>query len=556
MAVSLLPTDPELGLLLAETRRCLSPTPTAEEVLRQALGASRVRTVIEVGKPLLAAAVVGGRVVTAAETAACSSPVAVRAAPSPPVNQLVEASISPGGQVLLTGSDGRLRVVSGGERRTSCRASRMRGEPFSPRMQSSPWCDQWARGCVLVDLRTGEVVQEVDHGAPTTAVAISTGNRLLATGGVDRVVAPGVSRAASRCVTLKGHVGPISAISFSARGTLLATASTDGIGRVWRTARGDPVSVLSGHANYLTDITFSPDGTQVVTASLDRTARTWKAETGAALATFVGDTDAVVSAQFAGFGLEVVTASRDGSARIWDAVVQPRLPVVAELGAPVTRVDFGNSGRSLTATAGGRAYRIALPRGPAVQIGPAPPPRTTVIGPGGATAAAEGNVVTITRPDGTTIQLVGHRADVNSVAFSADGTRVVTASARSRRPDLGRKERRSAPGSPRALRDRLGRPLQPRRTLGRDRRARDRRPVERDEAGALIYLLRGHEGKLLSVAFSPDGRRIATGGIDGSVRLYRCTICGGIDELVDLASARLGRTGRVPTDAERQRYGL
>jgi hypothetical protein len=40
------------------------------------------------------------------------------------------------------------------------------------------------------------------------------------------------------------------------------------------------------------------------------------------------------------------------------------------------------------------------------------------------------------------------------------------------------------------------------------------------------------------------------------VRLYRCAICGGTDELVALADARLAGTGRVPTDEERQRYGL
>jgi WD40 repeat protein len=407
----------------------------------------------------------------------------------------------------------------------------------------------------LVDVNTGEIVQEVDHGAPTTAVAISVGTRLLATGGVDRIVRIWRASTGLPLVSLKGHVGPISAVSFSARGTLIATASTDGIGRVWRTSGGSPVSVISGHANYLTDIAFSPDGTQVVTASLDRTARTWKAETGAALATFAGETDAVVSARFAGFGLEVVTASRDGSARVWDAVVQPRLPVVTDLGAPVTRVDFAVGGRSVTATAGGRAYRIGLPRGPAVPIGPAVPSPTTVSGPGGAAATVQGNTVTVTRPDGKEIELVGHRAEINSVAFSADGTQVVTA---------------SADHDARIWDARSGAMVQV--LLGHFATVSDARfsPDGRwvvtagpetaglwsAKNGRLIYLLRGHEGKLLSVAFSSDGRRIVTGGLDGTVRLYRCTICGGVDELVDLASARLEQTGRVPTDGERRRYGL
>ena len=66
VAVSLLPTDPEVSLLLARESADLSPTATAEEVLRQTLGASRVRTVVVVGRPLLGAAAPPGRIVSAA----------------------------------------------------------------------------------------------------------------------------------------------------------------------------------------------------------------------------------------------------------------------------------------------------------------------------------------------------------------------------------------------------------------------------------------------------------------------------------------------------------
>ena len=61
-AVALAPTDPELGLLLARDSALLSPSATAEGVLRDALLGSRVRTVVDVGRPLLAAAA-GGRTV-------------------------------------------------------------------------------------------------------------------------------------------------------------------------------------------------------------------------------------------------------------------------------------------------------------------------------------------------------------------------------------------------------------------------------------------------------------------------------------------------------------
>ena len=46
---------------------------------------------------------------------------------------------------------------------------------------------------------------------------------------------------------------------------------------------------------------------------------------------------------------------------------------------------------------------------------------------------------------------------------------------------------------------------------------------------------------------------IVTGGEDGTVRTYRCLICGDSDELVKLAERRLAATGRELTSAERER---
>jgi WD40 repeat protein len=59
------------------------------------------------------------------------------------------------------------------------------------------------------------------------------------------------------------------------------------------------------------------------------------------------------------------------------------------------------------------------------------------------------------------------------------------------------------------------------------------------ESGRLFLYLFGHHGALTSASFSPDGRRIITSGDDGTVRLYACDVCPGIDGLVALAKRRL-----------------
>ncbi len=71
--------------------------------------------------------------------------------------------------------------------------------------------------------------------------------------------------------------------------------------------------------------------------------------------------------------------------------------------------------------------------------------------------------------------------------------------------------------------------------------------------GHLVTYLRGPDAPLTSASFSPDGRWILTADRDGTLRLYRCELCGGLDELVATAEARLAGIATTPLSAERQR---
>jgi WD40 repeat protein len=69
-----------------------------------------------------------------------------------------------------------------------------------------------------------------------------------------------------------------------------------------------------------------------------------------------------------------------------------------------------------------------------------------------------------------------------------------------------------------------------------------------------LFFLHGNTDLVTSASFTPDGRTIVTSSADGTVRTYRCDLCGGLDELLALARRQLAATHRTLTPAERRRY--
>ena len=43
--------------------------------------------------------------------------------------------------------------------------------------------------------------------------------------------------------------------------------------------------------------------------------------------------------------------------------------------------------------------------------------------------------------------------------------------------------------------------------------------------GGEVRILRGHEDAIRCLAYTPDGRRLASGGNDQTVRLYEICVC-------------------------------
>ncbi len=384
---------------------------------------------------------------------------------------------------------------------------------------------------------------------------------------------------------LVGHANPVTGVAFSPNGSFVVTASGDRTARVWKADNGDEIAVLAGHADSVREASFSPGGRAVLTASDDGTARIWDPEGQPVMPVLAREPGAVGKAGYA--GADVVLVAGAAGARL----------VRASDGRTVRELESGHPVVAAAATADGA--RVALARNRQVAIyGSAPEPSRTITQPAAVTAlalspdgtqlavAGSDGVARIWTLDGTLLhELRGHRFALTDVAFSDDGARLVTGSrdatariwdarggALERVLEGHRADVTSVAFSP------DGR-LVLTASLDHDARLWDA------ESGAPVQILRWHFGAVSDASFSPDGRWIVTAGpataqlwqpgvqkpllpfglsgprrpltsavfdptsrtvltasLDGTVRTYRCLLCGGLDELLSLAEARLAQT--------------
>ena len=393
----------------------------------------------------------------------------------------IAASFSDDGTVLLTSRNGAVRIVSSWRPRrpySGCRRRSWRGA-----LGRREACGRLRRPrCPNGRDRFGRSRQVLRPPGNDRRRAVRDG-RLLATGHAGKTVRVWDTETGARLLKLFGHVGGIVAVALSPRGDLVASASTDGVARVWQVDGGLPVAVFAGHTNALTNVAFSADGTQLVTASRDRTVRVWKVDTSAPLAVLRGHTDEVTSAcvRRRRPARRERRPGREGT-RV-DARVQPELRLLADLGAPVKSVAYGDRGGVVrAATRDGVTHVLNPATGAELRTEPGRPLSCPTRGPDGTTATIRGADVVL-ESDGRTRTLDGHDAAVTSACFSADGTQVVTAS--------------------------------------RDRDAR----IWDGATGALRMVLQGHFGPVRDARFSPDGRWVVTAGPGRAGALGRAERC-------------------------------
>jgi RNA polymerase sigma factor (sigma-70 family) len=436
-------------------------------------------------------------------------------------------------------------------------------------------------------LTTAHVSKEPGQGYGTFAVAFTPDGKTLVTGGRDGMVKLWDVATGRHLHTLARHYSWVEALAVSADGRTVASSGQDGVIRLWDTATGADACVLPGHCHGVNQAALCPDGRTAVTSGWDHTIRWWDTVTGQELRHL--DLPArITGLAVSPDGRTVLGTTDEGGLRTWDlATGRDTTPAGLPRGVKVGALAFTPGGRQLVSASG---PHISVWDWPALRlVRTFDLPRPAAEGEN----ACQGLAIS---PDGRWLVTAAYHswyreekglrlgfgangvADVwdlatgkrlrrlaqdpgcyQSVTFTADGRVVLIGSNGTVPAEAGRAAQRFR--GPMALLDPLAarwiRSFDCSGVLGMSTGASLLAPDGRtlyvsNNFGQVVGFevatgrprrtLSGHRGYVPALGISPDGRRLISGGKDGSALVWDITLAGAARPRKDPLTAADART--------------
>ncbi|MGA7392366.1 MAG: TIR domain-containing protein, partial [Terrimicrobiaceae bacterium] len=352
------------------------------------------------------------------------------------------------------------------------------------------------------EVASGREIAVLIHDDIVDTLALSPNGRHLATASEDHTARVWDLSGGEEIARLK-HDGPVNGVVFSPDGAFLATtirsASFDSASNcawLWEAKTGRQVArVAHDERRAINAIGFAPDGRHFATASWDHTVRIWETVTGREVMRLTHD-DVVEAIAFDKAGTILASGSQDGRVREWDVRTGKEIAALSmsHQGA-VRTVSFSPDGKLLVTGSEDHTARVWVAKsGREISR----------------MAHEDGVKVAIFSPDGKEIATVEsssqsarlwnaatgqesaravHEASVNTVGFSPDGRLLASGSGHTQ-------------------------------LIGNTSKLVHPVVMLWDLSAGRTITQMVHQGSIDDIAFSPDGRHLATASWDHTARVW------------------------------------
>ncbi|MCI0746321.1 MAG: protein kinase [Verrucomicrobia subdivision 3 bacterium] len=347
----------------------------------------------------------------------------------------------------------------------------------------------WGTGKITIhDSVTGHTIREVaaHPGADISAMAISPDSRVIATG-----------------------------LGYYAR-TI----------KLWNPESGEQLGELTNHQAAIFTLAFSPDGALLASGSQDQTIRLWNTKTWGEVATLRAHEDEVFSLAFSADGRRLISGGKDGSVRLWQIPPVKRRPPEWVLPEPCSTFAVSPDGRRLVTVeddyilwdlnSGEKLATLTELRGHQAGCDFSPDGHQLLVaGPRGKIRIWDFERNSLSEFD------TGGEADVAGVkTLSTTNFQLASWSFSPLRLNIWNFETRKlvhefAPSGPPAWRGNFSR--QGDMALGFGDGSVT---VWKAQAGWAPIDFHAHRRRVMAAAFTPDGRILATGGEEGTAKLW------------------------------------
>ena len=370
----------------------------------------------------------------------------------------------------------------------------------------------------------------IEH-TQVNSVAFSPDSKTLATAGLERIIRVWDVATGQQKIALEGHPGWLTSVAFSPDGTKIASGAFDRTPKIWDVTTGrELLSLKAGGGDESGNIgfsTFSPDGKLVVGGEVDRI-RFWNAETLAEVTNFLDVRDVKGPFAFSGDGKMLAARWGGPGVKVFTIGTGKASSFTPVDGGGITGLDLSRDGSLLvTGDTTGIARLWDVKKGVVIKAftGHQDWILDVAFSPNGKTFATGGKDATIRIWSVETLAEVdvlrGHTSEISALAYSPDGQRIASAGRDQDRVRIWNVPSGAARGVLRSVVKNAS-PLNfspDGKTLAAvgDEKTVSLWDVETERPR---LPLAGHDDQIFAIEFAPDGQVLATTGKDKKLKVW------------------------------------